>query len=792
MICVTLMAALAAGGPTVLWLNAYEIEPAGIEVAEGGTYHVWVWAPDDETASLAVGGKKLEAAAKPKPEKKYAWAKAGEADLKPGKIEVVLRPRIAGVALSMLAGFDPAKAQGDMRVFDQPQAVRDVRAETAKCTETVFTMPEFRTREEWDAYAAKLRKRILMSSGLWPLPEHTPLNAKITGRITHEDYTVEKVQFEARPGFLVTGNLYRPVGKGPFPGVANPHGHWKEGRLANEELGSQPGRCITLARMGMVAFSYDMIGYNDSLQFEHKWGGPREKLWGISPFAMQLWSSIRVIDFLQSLPDVDPDRIGCTGESGGGTQTFSLMSVEPRVTVAAPVNMISHSYQGGCLCENAPILRIENSNMEIGALMAPRPLLLISATGDWTRETPRVEYPAIRSIYKLCNAEDKIENVHIDAPHNYNKSSREAMYRFFGQWLLGDRAKWSNFTEPPFTVEKEEDLRVFPDKKLPEGLPKADEILARIIESNRAKWQPVLPKTKHDDAPFRKEYGDCLALVLGVAPPIPIGYSGCGAGGGRFLVTGAYGDDLAPERVGFEERKEKGYVVERWVLHRKCVGDAVPAILYRAYGSAPQDAALIVHGRGKAALANVETGGPGPLVAGLIAQGKAVMTIDTFLIGEHHAPQARTQRKQVGPFMDTFQPTDTGYRIQDVMTALAYLHSRRDLTPNIDLVGLEDGGLWCLFGAALGDNARTTIIDANRFDVDDDKTWADKYYIPCIRSIGDVETAAALIAPRRLVVFNAPPSWGKALTPRYNAVQADTLTVQSDALTTDALLETLR
>src|SRR5690606_37701194 len=149
-----------------------------------------------------------------------------------------------------------------------------------------------------------------------------------------------------------------------------------------------PARHITFARMGIVAFSYDMIGYNDSMQFEHNWGGEKEKLWGLHPFAMQLWSSIRAVDFLSELPDVDPERIAATGASGGGTQTFSLMAVDPRIKVAAPVNMISSTMQGGCLCENAPIIRLNNSNMEIGALMAPRPLLLVSATGDWTRETP--------------------------------------------------------------------------------------------------------------------------------------------------------------------------------------------------------------------------------------------------------------------------------------------------------------------------------------------------------------------------------------------------------------------
>jgi hypothetical protein len=771
--CAMILGLVAAKGPEMVWQYAYEIDPSGIEIAQPGTYHVWVWVPDDAAVTVTLAGKELSPkATEEKKKHRYVWVKAGDAELKAGKAEARLAENIAAIALSTDEAFDPAHVMGDMRVLDTPDSVHDRRAETAKHTDTVFTMPEFSSRQEWEACAARLRKRMLIGCGLFPLPERTPLMAEITGRIAHDDYTVEKARIEARPGFLVTGNLYRPVGKGPFPGVANPHGHWKEGRLADEVLGSVPGRCITQARMGMVAFSYDMIGYNDSMQFEHRFGGPREKLWGISPFAMQLWSSIRAVDFLQSLPDVDPERIGCTGASGGGTQTFALTSVDSRVKVSAPVNMISHSMQGGCLCENAPLIRMDNSNMEIGALMAPRPLLMVSATGDWTRETPRVEYPAIKSIYALFGAQDELETIQIDAPHNYNKSSREAVYRFLGKWLLGDGERWAHYSEPPFTVEKQEDLRVFPDKTLPEGLPKKEEIIAQTIKSTREKWQAVLPKKKEDAAAFRKEYGDVLAVTLGTSIP-------------------AY-NDLDPERVGYEERKDKGYVVERWVLHRRCVGGAVPALLYRSYGPEVQDTVLVVHGKGKAALADIQKGVPGPLVAGLMAQGKAVMAIDTFLIGEHQGPWKRTERKQVGDFMDTFQPTDTGYRVQDVLTSTSYLRSRRDLSGKIDVVGLEEGGLWCLLASAIDDKVGKTVVDGNRFDADDDEAWAQQYYIPCIRSIGDLETAAALIAPRRLVCFNAAPSLADGIHRRYSAVQADTANVSSGPMTADMILEALR
>ncbi|MCX6910795.1 MAG: acetylxylan esterase, partial [Verrucomicrobia bacterium] len=267
----------------------------------------------------------------------------------------------------------------------------DVRGEIRDLN-TPRSMCHYHSRADWLARAAWLREHVLVSCGLWPAPAKCPLNTQIFGRIERDGYSVEKVFFESWPGFYVSGNLYRPLGrgKGPFPAMLNPHGHWKIGRLADEENGSLPGRCIGFARQGYVAFSWDMIGYNDSFHWPHRDfppAGGREWLWGLSLFGLQTWNSIRVIDFLQSLPDVDPRRIGCTGESGGGTQTFILTAVDDRIKAAAPAVMVSAIMQGGCLCENGPNLRQDAFNVEVSASAAPRPQLLIAATGDWTRFT---------------------------------------------------------------------------------------------------------------------------------------------------------------------------------------------------------------------------------------------------------------------------------------------------------------------------------------------------------------------------------------------------------------------
>ena len=388
--------------------------------------------------------------------------------------------------------------------------------------DTVRRFPDY-SATAWEQASQYLRRHILVSTGQYPNFEpllKLPLNPQIFGKIERSDYTVEKVYFESYPGFFCTGNLYRPRGKdGPFPAIVSPHGHWDRGRLENIERGSIPGRCINFAKQGYVIFSYDMVGYNDSgQQVDHRSfpNGDREAIWGISLLGLQLQNAIRSIDFLQSLPDVDPDRIACTGASGGGTQAFMLMAIDDRIKVSAPVNMISAHMQGGCLCENAPNIRIDFSNIEIGAMMAPRPLLLVSATGDWTKDTPDVEYPAIHSIYQHFGAADKIHQVQIDAEHNYNKASREAVYQWFAKWLLENQDS-SKLTEVDFTVESDEDLLVFHDRAIPYHALSTEELLASLRQLGKAAIEKRKPNTINELTAFQSEMGPGLLHALALS-----------------------------------------------------------------------------------------------------------------------------------------------------------------------------------------------------------------------------------------------------------------------------------
>lgn len=345
-----------------------------------------------------------------------------------------------------------------------------------------FQPPSFSSRADWDARAAYVREHVLASAGLLPLPEKTPLNPRVFGELRRNDYIVSKVYFESLPGLYVTGNLYRPIGTGPFPAVLSPHGHWTYGRLENSALVSGPGRAISLARQGLVVFTYDMIGYNDSRQLPHTFDGRRERLWGLSLAGLQLWNSIRSLDFLESLPYVKRDAIGITGESGGGTQTFMLAAADARIAAAVPVNMISLHMQGGCLCENPPGLRLDLTNVEIAATIAPRPMLMVSATGDWTNETLELEFPAVRSLYALVGAEDRVRAVRFTADHNYNKDSREAMYGWMARWLKGAPSA-DAVSERSFSPDALPDLLVFHGRMPPERAASAESVASSWIDA---------------------------------------------------------------------------------------------------------------------------------------------------------------------------------------------------------------------------------------------------------------------------------------------------------------------
>ncbi len=484
---------------------------------------------------------------------------------------------------------------------------------------------------------------------------------------------------ETLPGYYLAGNLYRPLKPAPtagFPAIISPHGHWDYGRLENTAIASVPARAINLARQGYVVFSYDMVGYDDTIQTPHDFGTtPEEQLWSFGPFGLQLWNSIRAIDFLETLPGVNPSRIGATGASGGATQTFVVSAVDDRIKFSAPANMVSLIMQGGGLCENAPGLRLDTNNVEIAALMAPRPMLMSASTGDWTRNMRTEEYPAVRAIYALYNQADNVEMFFQDAPHNYNRPNREATYAFFGKHVLGETDP-SKLKEQNIQVEKLQDMLVLHNRKLPEN--------AVTFRQLFKEWQRLAGDQTSD---LRER----LTLALAAEWPAQVLSEGTG---------------------------------ERILLGRPGKDDRIPAIWIR--GANPP--ALVIHPEG------AEAARKDPVVVHLLQAGRAVLLIDAFQTGT-----AIADRDRSGKMFLTFNQSDDASRVQDILTALAWLKQ-----PKTQLIGLGKSAIWCEFAAAVSPIVVDLQADLSGFQGTDEE-FAKDFFVPGIQRAGGLRAARTLV-----------------------------------------------
>jgi hypothetical protein len=435
--------------------------------------------------------------------------------------------------------------------YENDQLPSDVRLQPLKDLDGYFPFDPPATLPEWNQRAPRVRTQLMVATGIYPQPEKTPLNPVIHGKVEQEDYTVERVFFESVPGFYVTGSLYRPknLGDKKAPGILCPHGHWANGRFYDAgdaaakkeiEIGAEvdeaaahsplQARCVHLARMGCVVFHYDMIGYADSVQISfdvaHRFAKQRPEMnraenWGLfSPQAeshlqsivgLQSWNSMRSLDFLLTLPEVDPQRLAVTGGSGGGTQTMLLAAIDPRVAAAFPAVMVSTSMQGGCTCENCSLLRVNTGNVEFAALFAPKPQGM-SAADDWTKEMQTKGFPQLQQLYGLYGAKDRVHLVsRTEFAHNYNMHTRLAMYQLFNECF----ALNADVNERPFKRLSTEQLTVW-DEAHPKptgGDAFETKLLAQMhaaSEKQVTAWKPM------DHNGFLKFHTKMSAAILGL------------------------------------------------------------------------------------------------------------------------------------------------------------------------------------------------------------------------------------------------------------------------------------
>ena len=341
---------------------------------------------------------------------------------------------------------NPAYITSDRRLF----AVGSF--ECARKLQIPQTLSEHRAKRE------EVIRRIKLAAGLNPMID-LPVNPpEVSAPQIYNGLLIYYVEIETLPGLRLTGSFFVPENAGSkLPALLCPHGHWQKGRVHHDARGGVVMRCFEFARMGFAVFAYDMVGYNDCNDLPHYFGRDLKyyaDLYGVTTFGLQCANSMRAVDFLAARPEVDPCRIGCTGASGGASQTWFIAALDKRIKAIAPVCMLSSSFQGGCDCEEGALLRVNGlTNFDILASLAPMPMLLPAVTGDWTNGNPFYEIPKLKEVYKLYNAEERIESFYYEDGHNYNQRTREHVYAWFIKQFYGEdrgeKVAEENILPPP-------------------------------------------------------------------------------------------------------------------------------------------------------------------------------------------------------------------------------------------------------------------------------------------------------------------------------------------------------
>jgi dienelactone hydrolase len=644
---------------------------------------------------------------------------------------------------------------------EKPQ---DARLGKPKTLNDYFPFTPPKTLKEWEPRKQRIREQVLVANGLWPMPERVPLNAVVHSPIVKDGYTIEKVSFVSTPGHYVTGNLYRPIvdhskivepAKPKHPAVLFAHGHWQNGRFHEEgeaaakksvETDAEPDvpraklfmQAIpaNLAKLGFVVFQYDMIGYADSTAIKHilKSGVPHPEGFADaegelrlqSLMGLQTWNSVRGLDFLESLPDVDSKRMAITGASGGGTQSFLLAAIDDRVAACFPAVMVSTAMQGGCVCENCSLLRVGTGNIELAAAFAPKPMAM-SAAKDWTHEIMEKGYPQLQELWRLYGAEKNLKaKAWLEYPHNYNRHARMMMYEWLNEHLQG---KPGAVKEAAFEPVPPAALSVYDDKHpRPKDELGAKELRAAMTLASEAQLAKLAPKDAKGLAEFQRVIRGALRAMICDELPATLK-----------IEEGASGKLPGNKTVHMLES----------VLGRIDEADALPACVLSTVRQ-PAKAVVWLHPEGKAGL--FKDGTPIPEVQGLLEAGYAVVSGDVLGTGALALEKPWFVSEIYSGFTYGYNRSLLAQRVHDALTLIAY--AKRN-SQTIDLIGSGEFGLVAVLAkAAAGDVVTKLAADLNQFRFENITKTNDPMMLPGAVKYGGLPAFLAACAPGELLVHN--------------------------------------
>jgi cephalosporin-C deacetylase-like acetyl esterase len=583
--------------------------------------------------------------------------------------------------------------------------------------------PQAASREAWEARRLKVRRHVLDSLGLLPLPERLPLDVHKAGTLDRDGYTVTRLYWQTWPGYYAAGYLYMPRGlTGKAPATINPHGHWENG----DRHPVVQSRLISLARKGYVSLTIDSVHAYDYYS-------------GVTPLTVMMWNNIRGLDLLCSLPEVDAARIGCTGCSGGGQQTFYLTALEDRLAAAVPVCMVCEFKrilsisEAHCPCNHVAGVAAETDETEMAACLAPKPSLYICVTGDWTQWFPQEGYPEIQAIYDLHGAGDKVNCIQHDWGHDYNQAMREQMYAWFGKWLKGTQDP-AEALEGPLETESLETLAAL------DGPPAGARGLEAVYEERRASRAAAAASPEALRAKLREVFRE---------EPLPAAVSG--------------------EEVGREER-DGVTVVSVLVQTEPDVRVPVLELSPSEGGAAPLPAVVVADSQGKALLAAEHWD---ELVA-LARRGLRVVLVDPRFYGEW---SLRADVQRLNGILFGRPPAAVG--AHDLLAVVRWLQEREGVDPaRVALVGLGDAGPLVVMAGGLEPSVAAVAADAIG------PTYAAGRESPTtcgLVTVGDLPELAAACAPRPLWLAgtHADAAWGAAEHAYATAPGGLTLTVDA-------------
>jgi cephalosporin-C deacetylase-like acetyl esterase len=549
---------------------------------------------------------------------------------------------------------------------------------------------KLQTPEEIGNYQKRMRTFFVEQLG--GFPERTPLNPKVVGKQSRDGYHIEKVIFESQPRHYVTAVLYLPDTKPPYPGVLIPCGHSANGKAYE----SYQRAGILLAKNGMAALCYDPIGQGERSQLLDEQGKPRfgsthehtlvgvgSILLGANVARYRIWDGMRALDYLAGRPEVDAKRLGCTGNSGGGTLTSYLMALDERIVCAAPSCYLTTFERLIDTIDPQDAEQNVHGQIAFGMdhpdyvmMRAPRPTLICCATRDFFDISGTWDnFRQAKRLYTRLGFAERVDLVETDASHGFSGPLRIGMARWMSRWLLD---KDTAITESDFPVMTDKEMQCTPRGQV------------MLIDGARSVFEINTEIEKHfaeDRQRFWKETPKAAALarVREIA-------------GIRSLV-----ELPQPEidRLGTVEHD--GYKIQTIALKLE-QRIWLPALLFQP-DKPSGESYLYVHGEGK----HVDAGADGP-IAKLAQAGHIVLAVDLRGIGETESTKGgKSWEPYFGNdwkdyfFAYLLGKSYVGMRTEDILVSARFLAASRSGQPNarVHLVGIGEAGPAALHAAAL-------------------------------------------------------------------------------------------